>query len=65
MPRALVWACYVAVGLGVAWVAVHFVLAPVNPRQQPPDAHVSAPCWTCHLVSGSVKIKVLSETPTE
>jgi hypothetical protein len=45
----------------LAWLAVHAVLSPVNPRQQAPEKHYDAPCWACHFVIESVEVRSLAE----
>lgn len=57
MRKVLAWVGGVVAVLLLSWGALHFVISPVNPEQEPPEKHVSAPCWTCHIVSASADIK--------
>ncbi len=56
--RVIGWVAGVVVALVLAWVVVHVVIAPVNPRQEAPEDHYEmAPCWACHFVADSVPVQ--------
>jgi len=57
VKRAAGWTLAVIVALVVGWLLLHVFLSPVNPKQEAPTEHVSGPCWTCHIVSATAKIR--------
>jgi hypothetical protein len=57
MRAVLLWAAGIVVLLLLGWGLVHAFISPVNPSQEPPDGHVTWPCWTCHIVSESVEVR--------
>lgn len=59
MRRVLAWIGGIVAALVVGWAVLHVVISPVNPEQEAPEQHVSAPCWTCHIVSASAELQEL------
>jgi len=57
LKRAVIWTLGIIAAVIVGWLLLHVFLSPVNPKQEAPAEHVSAPCWTCHIVSESAKIR--------
>jgi hypothetical protein len=56
VKRAVAWVAGIVAVLLLLWAAVHIVISPVNPEQEPPSGHFDSSCWACHFVMGSVEV---------
>jgi len=59
LKSILGWVAAVIGAILVGLALLHVFASPVNPRQQAPENHIAGPCWACHVVAESAKIREL------
>jgi len=59
LKSILGWVLALIGAIVVGLALTHVFVSPVNPRQPAPENHIGGPCWACHIVSESAKIREL------